>query len=386
MNTRVPQSAYNERSQANWTAAELIENNPRLQERSSPLSWWYRWTAPPEVPSTASFNERELARRGRLTSAVLLAVVILGLVPVFTSILTKNRVFIPSLLISLVFDGVALWLNRRGNINAAGIVALLVVSGGIIFNILSVRGGMDISLINLFDLLVQGELIAVSLLPARSVFGVMLANILFFFLVITFAPHTHAMGIALATRGYSVLLTPTILQVIVAVVTYLWVDNTTKAIKRADRAEVIAALEHTLAEQSDQIAAQKEQLEEGIQQLVQVHAQAANGNLSSRAALPADRTLWPLAGSLNTLLMRFQRALQNEVEQQQTRKAASLFFEALNQAKGGPMRWQRTGTYFDQIAQQYNYHHRSSERATQPPVTPKPRKNSLNAWDRNAPV
>jgi len=381
MNTNTP--PYNDTNRKSWTAAELIEQSPNAQQQHGPLEWWYTLTAPPEVPVNASFNERELVRRGRLTSAVLLAIIILGLVPVFTSLLTKNRVFIPSLLISLVFDAVALWFNRRGKINTAGAVALIIVSGGIIFNILSVRGGMDTSLLNLFDLLVQGELIAVSLLPARSVFLVMVANIFFFFFVIAFAQHTHTMAVALQTRGYSLLLTPIILQVIVAVVTYLWVSNTTKAIKRADRAEVIAALEHTLAEQNEQIATQKVQLDEGIQQLVQTHAQAANGNFGTRAALPSDRTLWPLAGALNTLLTRFQRALQSEIELQQTRRAASLFFEALNQSKGGPLFWNRTGTYFDQIAQQYNLYHRNIQTS---PISPRPKRNTLDAFEREIPL
>jgi len=381
MNTNTP--SYDDTNKESWTAAELIEQNPQARQDRGPLEWWYALTAPPEVSVNASFDERELARRGRLTSAVLLAVILLGLVPVFTSFFTKNRVFIPSLLISLVFDAVALWLNRRGKINTAGVVALLVVSGGIIFNILSVRGGLDISLLNLFDLLVQGELIAVSLLPARSVFLVMLTNIFFFFVAVTFVPHTHTMAIALQTRGYSLLLTPIILQVIVAVVTYLWVSNTTKAIKRADRAEVIAALQRTLAEQNEQVAVQKAQLDAGIQQLVQTHAQAANGNLHMRATLPVDRTLWPLAGALNTLLTRFQRALQSEVELQQTRKAASLFFEALNQSRGGPLFWNRTGTYFDQIAQQYNLHHRSQPT---PPIAARPGRNTLDALDRETPI
>src|SRR5215469_852895 len=50
-----------------WSAKYLAKDN----DEARPLRWWYRLSAPPAVPGTASFREREVARRGRLTSLVL---------------------------------------------------------------------------------------------------------------------------------------------------------------------------------------------------------------------------------------------------------------------------------------------------------------------------
>jgi hypothetical protein len=76
-----------------------------------------------------------------------------------------------------------------------------------------------------------------------------------------------------------------------------------RAIRRAERAEEIAALEHTMAEQ-------KRQLDLGIQQILQTHVRVANGDYGARAPLSQDNVLWQIAHSLNNLLNRLQRAVQ----------------------------------------------------------------------------
>lgn len=358
MDMKTPLMGPAPEAQAQWTPTELVEQDPNARERPGLLKRWYRWTAPPEVPLTASLQERELVRRGQLTSIVLLIITIVMVLPALAALFTANFSLLINLLLSLLIDVVAIVLNRRGRIIAAGLLVLLMIAGSTGLGLLFLPGGLDTSALPLFDLMVQGELVAVSLLPPLSVFPVMVINCIFFWAILAFTPHTHALDDLLKTRGYSILVVPIVLQILVAVVSYLWVRSTTQAIKRADRAEVIASLEHTLTQQNQQIVEQKQQLEEGIEQLVRVHTQAANGNLSIRASMPADRSLWPLAGSLNTLLSRFQRALRSETEQRQEQAAASAFMEALHRAKGGPLRWQQSGTYFDQLAQQYNLYHR----------------------------
>jgi methyl-accepting chemotaxis protein len=60
------------------------------------------------------------------------------------------------------------------------------------------------------------------------------------------------------------------------------------------------------------IAKQKMELEAGIQQLLQTHVQAANGDFNVRAPLTQDHVLWQIAYSLNNLLSRIQRLSQTE--------------------------------------------------------------------------
>jgi methyl-accepting chemotaxis protein len=67
------------------------------------------------------------------------------------------------------------------------------------------------------------------------------------------------------------------------------------------------------------ITKQKQELEDGIQQILETHIQAANGDFSTRAPLTQDHLLWQIAHSLNNLLARLQRLSQAEAELQKTK-------------------------------------------------------------------
>src|SRR5205823_1369889 len=105
----------------------------------------------------------------------------------------------------------------------------------------------------------------------------------FIFVSFAFLPHTVALNHALTSAAYDATLRPVVLQVIVAVVTFLWVRSATQAIARADRAEEVAKLQHVLAERDREAAEQKEQLEMGVQQILDTHVRVANGNFGARA-------------------------------------------------------------------------------------------------------
>ena len=151
---------------------------------------------------------------------------------------------------------------------------------------------------------------AAFLLPSGSIILVALGNILFIWAAITYQPHTSELEhiLTMSDFGYTVILRPIVLHIVVAIVAFFWVRRAQQATQRAQRAEVIAELEHALAEQGHVIAEQKRQLDIGVQQLLQTHVQAANGNLSVRAPLTQDNVLWQVAVSLNTLLARLQRS------------------------------------------------------------------------------
>ena len=71
------------------------------------------------------------------------------------------------------------------------------------------------------------------------------------------------------------------------------------------------------------IAKQKLELEAGIQQLLQTHIQAANGDFNVRAPLTQDHVLWQIAYSLNNLLSRIQRLSQTESDLMHVRTETS---------------------------------------------------------------
>jgi hypothetical protein len=65
----------------------------------------------------------------------------------------------------------------------------------------------------------------------------------------------------------------------------------------------VAALEHAYA-------AQRQQLEVGVQQILQTHVRIANGDYSARAPLTQDNVLWQIAVSLNNLVTRLRTSNQ----------------------------------------------------------------------------
>ena len=159
--------------------------------------------------------------------------------------------FLPTILIALIIVCIATLLNRLGLTVAAGILlsgsimlfyALLLVSGGPL-------GAGDLPL---YDQLAIAELVAVSFLPPRRVFLVALVNSLFIWSDLTFQPKTAFLHTMLANNYITILARPLALQLLVAVVAYFWVRGAIHAFTRANRAEEIAALERTIAEQNQQ--------------------------------------------------------------------------------------------------------------------------------------
>jgi len=67
------------------------------------------------------------------------------------------------------------------------------------------------------------------------------------------------------------------------------------------------------------ITKQKQELESGIQLILETHVQVANGDFAIRAPLTQDHLLWQVAYSLNNLLARLQRLSQAEAELQRAK-------------------------------------------------------------------
>lgn len=341
-----------------------------------PLHWWYALTAPPEAPENARLEEREAARRGRLASVVLFFVILLVLPAVPSAI--GNPILTVILALVILMDFVALGLNRFGKTNLAGILVVISIEIGLSSSILTVPGGIGSSNLPMLDLMVQAECVAVSLFLPGSVFIVALVNSLFFIAVLNLTPITPELAHLLKTDGSRIISSPIILQVIVAIVTYLWVSSANKAIQRADRAEEIAALEQREIEQQQVLIDQKQQLDRGIQLILQTHVQVANGNFAARAPLGKENLLWQIAYSLNNLLARLQSysqmlsqyrrlqeenyhlhtALQNNAsaqdELQRTREAATHLIELLQRSRDGrvPSSSLYTGTVIDAVVTQ----------------------------------
>jgi hypothetical protein len=233
--------------------------------------------------------------------------------------------------LGMVICAVAMLFNRGGKSIVSSILLIVVIDLACGLMLLTSPMGLDVANLPVFDVLIVSELIAVSLLPAVSVFPIALANILFILGDIALQPHTPALNQLLATgMAYDVVAQPVGLQIIVAVATYLWVRSALRAITRADRAEEIAELQRREAERTHQ-------LETGIQQLLQTQVRAANGDLTARTNLSQDNLLWKVGISLNMLLTRLQKAGREanraEYENQQLRREVARLTEYVRETR-----------------------------------------------------
>ncbi len=269
----------------------------RIEERGI-LGWWYQQTAPREPPD-ASFAEREMVRRGRLASTLILGFFIAGFI-LLPFVYQGPQTLLPLLLVYLCL-GLQIFLNRIGQVYIVGVLMVLTTYG-VLAGILTTGKLLDLTALPVFDMLVIPELIAVSLLPSISIFPVALVNSVIILAIARYLPQTAEFSTLLASAGGRAVLTRAIaLQFIVAIVAYLWVRSAVVAIRRTDQADVIAALER-------HEAARTYELEEGAHQLVDVLVRLANGDFTSRVPFLTNSLLWRIGTAVNRLIGRLERS------------------------------------------------------------------------------
>ncbi|GCE31680.1 hypothetical protein KDA_71640 [Dictyobacter alpinus] len=360
MNNYVPPPSRN----AGLDTKRLV-NTDQIHVVNDPLwkrarSLWYRYTAPPYPGLQATFKQQEAFRRGRLASLTLLFIIFLVVLFMAAMGVTTNLnvpVFITSAIVVFVLIFVMAWLIRHSHITAATLIMLLVMDGGNITTALAAKGGIGLINLPLFDIMIASELIAVSLLNPATVFLVCLFNCIFITLDIVFGPRAADLNHYLAMSGWAVVISrPLLLELAVAVVTWQWVTSANKALKRANKAEKLAAMEHEIAEYERNDAVKKRQLEQSIQYIIETQRQVANGDFTARVPTTPDNMLWPVAISFNNLLTRFQRYQREASEIERIRKDMPMVLQAIREAKmtGRPLQMRRTGTVIDAILLELN--------------------------------
>ncbi|GCE14705.1 hypothetical protein [Tengunoibacter tsumagoiensis] len=289
------------------------------------LPWWYNLTAMPEVSVQASFLKREEVRKSRLLSNVLFFYGLILLLAIPACLFVPNKIDVWIALGMFLSTVCALYLNRSGQVTVAGFIVIAVFEVALTIGIFTTLP-LDEPTIQIYDLYIITELLAVSLLPARSIFLVAALNSGIVLISLVGQPHTMGLAADLHTQFLPIMIRPIILFIIVAGVAYVWVSSVSRAIARADRAEMVMKLEHALVEQ-------KRDLEEGIEQILQTHVAIANGNLNARAPLTQDSSLWQIARALNTLLVRLQRAVVAEKELQRVEQAVTISVQSIQRAE-----------------------------------------------------
>lgn len=317
---------------------------PGTNRSGQTLGWWRRLTTPPE-PQHATFVQRERVRRAHQMSIITFFLILIDLLLIPATLFIPNHYVVFLCLFVLAVSIIAVLCNRANKVLFASFLLVIMLMLTLIAIVASTIP-FDIGNLPLYDLLSITVLFAASLLPAPYIFVTVLFNVAFISGELFFQKSTSlatpALHAYLQTQFYAALARPLALQIIVGAVIFLWVRSTTAAITRADRAEMIAHLEHTLAQQ-------KQQLETGIQQILQTHAEIANGKLDARTPIVYGDTLWPLANALNTLLTRFQRTSKLEQDTQKVLPQLIRAIQIAEQTQQSLPHFPSTSTYLDPL-------------------------------------
>jgi len=295
------------------------------EERRDLLGWWYRLSIPDEASALA---QEGVLPRSRLAS-ILLLIILIATVAFLPAALTSDSLHVlPPLVGMFVVTCLAVLLNKRGNVTLVGILIVAAFDGALAEALLSFpHFVLTQNAVPIYDMFVLSDIMAISLLPIRSIFFVSFFHSAFMLADIMLQPHTPDLQTLIDQTTYSFMVRPLTIQIVVALVTFLWVRNTMKALERANKAEVIAQLEHT-------ISLERKDLAEGIQQILYTLVEAANGNASVRAPLAQQHVLWQVGAGLNTLLARLQRSGQGERELQHLQREIRRLLVSVQEAKG----------------------------------------------------
>jgi hypothetical protein len=280
-------------------------------------------TSLPALHNRAVHSEEQI-RRQQIALLILLVIVVFQMVDLLGAVISQSMTDIWTGLLGLVLCGAAFLFTRLSNIAVVSVLLIIVVDLGCGVMILLSPMGLDVANLPVFDVLLVSELIAVSILPVISVFPIALVNILFIIGVFLFQHRTPEMKMMMmSSMAFNMVAQPIVLQIVVAIVSFIWVRSALNAIARADRAEELAALQRREAERQQREIEHRRQLDEGVEYLSQVLVHAANGQDNVRAALGQDNALWRIGNAINLLLTRWRRA--NQAEQENMRLRAEVF-------------------------------------------------------------
>lgn len=310
---------------------------PAYVRRHGLMAWWLDLTAPPLPNRVLPISERERLRKAELTSYSILAIFC------FLIALVSNSLASPStgeavglMAVGLLIAGV---LNRLGKTRSAAYLIpslmMLVIALAIVGN----RAGLDLILVRAYDLFVL-PIFLTSLIGDRKAPWIF-ALVAIAFIVGDFSVQHHALTTGHGAIGFDTIQyeinavswwgainRSVALAIFAAFFGWLGARSVDNAIARADTAEELAALEHTVAQQ-------RRQLETGVQQILETHVRVANGDFSARAPMNQDNLLWQIAASLNNLLGRLQKAGQAEHQYRRTEDEMRRLAAAIDDVQAG---------------------------------------------------
>ena len=313
---------------------------------------WYHLSTPAKPLTDASLEALEIVRRARVNSVVVLMLFLFNVPSFFAALYGSNKGRITELVILSVVDIISIYFNRRGLVNVVGALIWLSFSASIMIDIVTTPGGLSLTVISLFMLLILPQTIASVMLPPLFVFVSALLNVLFCTLVINFMPRSASMNAFTPIAYANGIFLPITVLGITAVISFLAQNSLGQALRDRDRAQEIIRLERNLSLQAEEMLKRKKQLEQGIAVIMETQTHVANGNLNAQVPLTKDHQLWPVASTLNNLIARLRRYHHVERELEVTRQSAFTLVNSIQAYKAGQRvnQYKRTGTVIDPIA------------------------------------
>ncbi|GCF10460.1 hypothetical protein [Dictyobacter arantiisoli] len=322
------------------------------------LRWWYNFTA--ISPHATNTFEREQLRKSRFLSAIVLSLLLVFL------LFIPGCLALPNKFVTVVDFGmmpiciISLFLNRAKKTMLAGLLLVIAFEAALVMVVLTTQP-LDEPSIQQYELFVFGELLAVSLLNAGSVFPVAIFNSLFIVLSLLYQPQTAILAHDLQSQFWPLLLRPIGVQFLVAGVSYLWVSNAMRYMSLSFSAQEEALKQKELAEKDRQV------LQQDIARLTQTYADAANKKVVITVPLHAYRQdFWSIIETYNALQLRLKHSQKNDQELQKVqleldtlKNAIVQYSYGLNQRKISPWQPVQTKTALDPLLAAFRDHQRS---------------------------
>lgn len=328
-------------------------------QTKGPLGWWYRIGAPPNVSNDAPLKERERVRIGKITSlALFIELIEMGIAG--GSIAEDPNKVLPFGYLGIVIAlFIALLFNRRGNTTVAGIISVVMIEFAMVLTILGIPNQtLDAFNLPLLELFIQPLLIAASLFPVWMVFPLAIYHIVCICLTLTFLPKTSELITHIQHTPYTAYGIPITLQVVTALISFIWVRSAYNELHRAETAQEVNRLTREIADHLMVSAERQKELERNIEVIRIALASVSGGNYLQRIPLTEQDMLWQVALSLNNLLSRTHNFQEQALRFAQVNEFLARLANELRLYRTGQKNIQipqlSTGTALDLLAVELN--------------------------------
>jgi hypothetical protein len=348
-----------------------MDKPERLESRK--VNWWLRmtsagWDAPQET-----IQQRERARRSALLSWILLGLFIALILFIPATLTDAPSAFS----VGFAFVGLLLivWLNRKGFVTTAGVLMVaLVIAATMSVVVGSPDHAVHLVYLPAYDFLVISVVLGAAVLPRSSAFIIAAVNITLIYADLLLQSKSKDLLDAISMYGLPTLAgRPVVIQVITAVIAFLWARGMDEAVRRADRAEELRTIEQHFAEAE---IARTKQVEEFVQEMISAISALANGQ-EGLMLLSASHPWQQQATFINMQLKQFYRLKQaNRGDNEQIAHAAEMLLIMVQRISRGqsaisdlaPGRFSTQVPVVNEIAGYFHMLLQGRQGAAQPPV------------------